>query len=121
MIEPARIHNRAEENKDALKKSSGEEDEDFRILKYWIQKGKAATMCKIDIFYYIGLRGVRRDYPRHCCGYHSLRFAAVSLAIVAADGHMERKDMVVASAATFGMAQCVDAIETKGAKHEHLI
>ncbi|PWA44043.1 Sel1-like protein [Artemisia annua] len=131
MIEPARIHNRAEENKDALKKSSGEEDEDFRILKYWIQKGKAATMCKIDIFYYIGLKGVRRDYPRHCCGYRSLYTRvnktvdkgeqAVSLAIVAADGHMERKDMVVASAATFVMAQCVDAIETTGAKHEHLI
>ncbi|PWA41908.1 Sel1-like protein [Artemisia annua] len=154
MIEPARIHNRAEENKDALKKFSGEEDEDFRILKYWIQKGKAATMCKIDIFYYIGLRGVRRDYLRHFCGYRSLytrvnktvdkgeqgsswlfkratgankdipyltRFAAVSLAIEAADGHMERKDMVVASAATFVMAQCIDAIETTGAKHEHLI
>ena len=61
VMEPVRLHNGAEENKDALRKSRGEEDEDFQILEYQAQKGNAAAMYKIGIFYYFGLRGLRRD------------------------------------------------------------
>ncbi|KAI3762246.1 hypothetical protein L1987_52671 [Smallanthus sonchifolius] len=64
VVEPVRIHNGAEENKDALRKSRGEEDEDFQILEYQAQKGNAVAMYKIGIFYYIGLRGVRRDHAK---------------------------------------------------------
>ncbi|KAL8153565.1 hypothetical protein V2J09_011325 [Rumex salicifolius] len=61
VIEPVRIHVGAEENKEALRKSRGEEDEDFQILEYQAQKGNALAMYKIGIFYYHGLRGLRRD------------------------------------------------------------
>ncbi|KAI7751303.1 hypothetical protein M8C21_002863 [Ambrosia artemisiifolia] len=64
VIEPVRIHNGAEENKDALRKSKGEDDEDFLILEYQAQKGNAVAMYKIGIFYYFGLRGVRRDHAK---------------------------------------------------------
>ncbi|KAJ0694818.1 putative ERAD-associated E3 ubiquitin-protein ligase component HRD3 [Helianthus annuus] len=64
VIEPVRIHTGAEENKDALRKSRGEEDEDFQILEYQAQKGNAVAMYKIGIFYYFGLRGVRRDHAK---------------------------------------------------------
>lgn len=64
VIEPVRIHNGAEENKEALRKSRGEEDEDFQILEYQAQKGNAVAMYKIGIFYYFGLRGVRRDHVK---------------------------------------------------------
>lgn len=61
VIEPVRIHVGAEENKEALRKSRGEDDEDFQILEYQAQKGNAGAMYKIGIFYYFGLRGLRRD------------------------------------------------------------
>ncbi|GLU12894.1 hypothetical protein SLE2022_295510 [Rubroshorea leprosula] len=64
VIEPVRIHNGAEENKDALRKSRGEEDEDFQILEYQAQKGNAAAMYKVGLFYYFGLRGLRRDHTK---------------------------------------------------------
>lgn len=64
VIEPVRIHNGAEENKEALRKSRGEEDEDFQILEYQAQKGNAGAMYKIGIFYYFGLRGLRRDHAK---------------------------------------------------------
>ncbi|CAI0400418.1 unnamed protein product [Linum tenue] len=64
VIEPVRIHNGAEENKDALRKFKGEDDEDFQILEYQAQKGNAAAMYKIGLFYYFGLRGLRRDYVK---------------------------------------------------------
>lgn len=64
VIEPIRIHNGAEENKEALRKSRGEEDEDFQILEYQAQKGNAAAMYKIGLFYYFGLRGLRRDHGK---------------------------------------------------------
>ncbi|CAA2974563.1 ERAD-associated E3 ubiquitin- ligase component HRD3A [Olea europaea subsp. europaea] len=64
MIEPIRIHNGAEENKEALRKSRGEEDEDFQILEYQAQKGNAGAMYKIGLFYYFGLRGVRRNHAK---------------------------------------------------------
>lgn len=64
VIEPVRIHVGAEENKDALRKSRGEDDEDFQILEYQAQKGNAGAMYKIGIFYYFGLRGLRRDLPK---------------------------------------------------------
>ncbi|CAN4125252.1 unnamed protein product [Withania somnifera] len=62
VTEPVRIHSGTEENKEALRKSRGEEDEDFQILEYQAQKGNAGAMYKIGIFYYFGLRGVRRDH-----------------------------------------------------------
>ncbi|GMN51279.1 hypothetical protein TIFTF001_020428 [Ficus carica] len=64
VLEPVRIHNGAEENKEALRKSRGEEDEDFQILEYQAQKGNAAAMYKIGLFYYFGLRGLRRDHTK---------------------------------------------------------
>lgn len=64
VIEPVRIHTGAEENKEALRKSRGEDDEDFQILEYQAQKGNAGAMYKIGIFYYFGLRGVRRDHAK---------------------------------------------------------
>lgn len=64
VIEPIRIHSGSEENKEALRKSKGEEDEDFQILEYQAQKGNGGAMYKIGIFYYFGLRGVRRDYAK---------------------------------------------------------
>ncbi|XP_057952673.1 ERAD-associated E3 ubiquitin-protein ligase component HRD3A-like [Malania oleifera] len=64
VIEPIRIHNGAEENKEALRKSRGEEDEDFQILEYQAQKGNAGAMYRIGIFYYFGLRGLRRDHAK---------------------------------------------------------
>ncbi|KAK6249797.1 Sel1-like repeat - like 1 [Theobroma cacao] len=64
VIEPVRIHNGAEENKEALKKSRGEDDEDFQILEYQAQKGNAGAMYKMGLFYYFGLRGLRRDHAK---------------------------------------------------------
>ncbi|GAA0174698.1 ubiquitin-protein ligase [Lithospermum erythrorhizon] len=64
VIEPIRIHNGVEENKEALRKSRGEEDEDFQILEYQAQKGNAAAMYKMGIFFYFGLRGIRRDHSK---------------------------------------------------------
>ncbi|KAK1583235.1 hypothetical protein Q3G72_022040 [Acer saccharum] len=61
LVEPVRIHNGAEENKGALRKSRGEEDEAFQILEYQAQKGNAGAMYRIGLFYYFGLRGLRRD------------------------------------------------------------
>ncbi|KAG6390718.1 hypothetical protein SASPL_148462 [Salvia splendens] len=52
------------ENKAALRKSRGEDDEDFQILEYQAQKGNAGAMYKIGIFYYFGLRGVRRNHAK---------------------------------------------------------
>ncbi|XP_073295580.1 ERAD-associated E3 ubiquitin-protein ligase component HRD3A-like [Primulina huaijiensis] len=64
VVEPIRIHNGAEENKEALRKARGEDDEDFQILEYQAQKGNAAAMYRIGIFYYFGLRGIRRDHSK---------------------------------------------------------
>ncbi|XP_052182525.1 ERAD-associated E3 ubiquitin-protein ligase component HRD3A [Diospyros lotus] len=64
VIEPVRIHNGAEENKEALRKSRGEEDEDFQIMEYQAQKRNAIAMYRIGIMYYFGLRGVRRDHAK---------------------------------------------------------
>ncbi|KAL5544937.1 hypothetical protein UlMin_008721 [Ulmus minor] len=64
VIEPVRIHNGAEENKEALRKSRGEEDEDFQILEYQAQKGNAGAMYRIGFFYYFGFRGLRRDHGK---------------------------------------------------------
>ena len=49
MIEPARIHNGVEEDSEALRKSSGEEDEYFQIWEYQTQNGKGAGMYKVGI------------------------------------------------------------------------
>ncbi|KOM41066.1 hypothetical protein LR48_Vigan04g126400 [Vigna angularis] len=62
VIEPVRFHNGAEENKEALRKSRGEEDEDFQILEYQAQKGNVVAMYKVGLFYYFGLRGLRGDH-----------------------------------------------------------
>ncbi|KAJ4848371.1 ERAD-associated E3 ubiquitin-protein ligase component hrd3a [Turnera subulata] len=64
LLEPVRIHNGAEENKEGLRKSRGEDDDVFQILEYQAQKGNAAAMFKIGLFYYFGLRGLRRDHAK---------------------------------------------------------
>ncbi|XP_023907823.1 ERAD-associated E3 ubiquitin-protein ligase component HRD3A isoform X1 [Quercus suber] len=64
VIEPVRIHSGTEENKEALRKSRGEDDEDFQILEYQALKGNAGAMYKIGLFYYFGLRGLRRDHAK---------------------------------------------------------
>ncbi|KAJ6977025.1 ERAD-associated E3 ubiquitin-protein ligase component HRD3A [Populus alba] len=64
VIEPVRIHHGAEENKEALRKSRGEDDDVFQILEYQAQKGNAGAMFKIGYFHYFGLRGLRRDHAK---------------------------------------------------------
>ncbi|KAK6148147.1 hypothetical protein DH2020_019059 [Rehmannia glutinosa] len=64
VIEPIRIHNGAEENKEALRKSRGEEDEDFRFWSTRHKKGMQELCIKLEYFYYFGLRGVRRDHAK---------------------------------------------------------
>lgn len=64
VIDQIRLHNGAEENKDALRKLRGEDDDDFQILEYQAQRGNAAAMHKIGLFYYFGLRGLKRDHAK---------------------------------------------------------
>ena len=61
LVEPVPLNDGLEENKEALRRFRGEEDDDFQILEYQARKGNAAAMFKVGIFYYSGLRGVRRD------------------------------------------------------------
>lgn len=61
VIEPVRIHNGAEENDGVLWRFRGEEDDDFKILEDQAKKGVAGAMHKLGLFYYFGLRGLRRD------------------------------------------------------------
>uniref|UniRef100_A0A0D6R345 DOD-type homing endonuclease domain-containing protein n=1 Tax=Araucaria cunninghamii TaxID=56994 RepID=A0A0D6R345_ARACU len=70
LIDPVRINDGAEENKEALRKSRGEEDDDFQIIEYQAQKGNAMAMYKLGIFYYFGLRGVRRDHAKALAWFH---------------------------------------------------
>ncbi|BAF11525.1 eRAD-associated E3 ubiquitin-protein ligase component HRD3 precursor [Oryza sativa Japonica Group] len=67
VIEPVRLHSGTEENKEALRKSRGEDDEDFQITEYQAQRGNTVAMHKLGLLYYYGLRGVRRDYGK---AYH---------------------------------------------------
>ncbi|KAL5218464.1 hypothetical protein ABZP36_019148 [Zizania latifolia] len=67
VIEPVRLHSGTEENKEALRKSRGEDDEDFQITEYQAQRGNTIAMHKLGLLYYYGLRGVRRDYGK---AYH---------------------------------------------------
>lgn len=64
MIEPGRIHNGTEENKETLRKYRGEDNEDFQITEYQAHKGNAFAMYGMGLLYYYGLRGVRRDYAK---------------------------------------------------------
>ncbi|KAI9080023.1 hypothetical protein K1719_037956 [Acacia pycnantha] len=64
VIDQVRLHKGAEENTEALRKSRGEDDDDFQILEYQAQRGNAAAMYKIGLFYYFGLRGLRRDHVK---------------------------------------------------------
>lgn len=61
VLEPVRIHYGAEENKWGLRKSRGEEDDDFQIIEFQAQKGSAPAMRRIGNIFYFGLRGVRRN------------------------------------------------------------
>ncbi|MCO5608676.1 hypothetical protein L7F22_062890 [Adiantum nelumboides] len=61
LVEPVPLNDGLEENKDALKRSRGEEDDDFQILEYQARKGNAGAMFRVGLFYYSGLRGIRRD------------------------------------------------------------
>eukprot|EP00252_Welwitschia_mirabilis_P001496 TRINITY_DN1135_c0_g1_i1.p1 TRINITY_DN1135_c0_g1~~TRINITY_DN1135_c0_g1_i1.p1 ORF type:complete len:678 (+),score=132.79 TRINITY_DN1135_c0_g1_i1:342-2375(+) len=64
LVEPIRLYDGTEENKEGLRKSRGEEDDDFQIIEYQAQKGNAAAMNKLGLFYYFGLRGVQRDHAK---------------------------------------------------------
>lgn len=64
LIEPVRISNGAEENKQALRKFRGEDDEDFQILEYQAQRGNADAMYRVGVFHYFGLRGLHRDHVK---------------------------------------------------------
>ncbi|ONK75263.1 uncharacterized protein A4U43_C03F15050 [Asparagus officinalis] len=64
VISPIRIHFGTEENKEALRKSRGEDNEDFQMTEYQAVKGNALYMHKLGVFYYYGLRGVRRDHMK---------------------------------------------------------
>ncbi|ONK77710.1 uncharacterized protein A4U43_C02F9710 [Asparagus officinalis] len=64
VIEPVRIHFGSEENKEALKKLRGEDNEDFHMAEYMALKGSALHMFDMGIMYYYGLRGLRRDYGK---------------------------------------------------------
>ena len=56
-----RIHKGGEENKEALRKFRGEEDDDFKILEHQAQRGDAWSMFKIGLFYYFGVKSLRPD------------------------------------------------------------
>ncbi|KAF9592461.1 hypothetical protein IFM89_014951 [Coptis chinensis] len=64
VTEQVRINSGREENKEALRKLRGEEDEDFQFTEYQALKGNAGAMYKIGLFYYFGLRGLRRDHDK---------------------------------------------------------
>ncbi|KAJ4750823.1 ERAD-associated E3 ubiquitin-protein ligase component HRD3 [Rhynchospora pubera] len=64
MMEAVRLHSGTEENREALRKSRGEDDEDFQITEYQAQRGNAAAMYKLGLLYYYGLRGLRRDHAK---------------------------------------------------------
>lgn len=64
LVEPVPLNDGLEENKEALRRSRGEEDDDFQILEYQARKGNAGAMFKVGVFYYSGLRGVRRDHGK---------------------------------------------------------
>lgn len=61
VLEIIRIHNGAEENKEALKKFRGEADEGFQVLEHQALRGNPGAMYQIGMFYYFGMRGVPRD------------------------------------------------------------
>ncbi|WVZ01864.1 hypothetical protein V8G54_022670 [Vigna mungo] len=77
VIEPVRLHNGAEENKEALRKSKGEEDEDFQILEglrrdhskalSWflkaVEKGEPRSVELLGEIYARGA-GVERNYTK---------------------------------------------------------
>jgi SEL1 protein len=67
VIEPVRLQSGTQENKEAIKKSRGEDDEDFQITEYQAQRGNATAMYKFGLLYYYGLRGLARDYGK---SYH---------------------------------------------------
>ncbi|KFK41793.1 hypothetical protein AALP_AA2G172800 [Arabis alpina] len=61
MVEPIRIHRGTEENKNILRKFG----EDFKILEYQAQIiGNPSAMYRVGMFYYFGMRGLRRDYAK---------------------------------------------------------
>ncbi|KAF5198805.1 Erad-associated e3 ubiquitin-protein ligase component hrd3a [Thalictrum thalictroides] len=62
--DPVRIHSGTEENSDGLRKSRGEDNEDFQITEYQALKGNAGAMYKMGIFYYFGFKGVRRNHAK---------------------------------------------------------
>uniref|UniRef100_A0A0A9DDR5 Uncharacterized protein n=1 Tax=Arundo donax TaxID=35708 RepID=A0A0A9DDR5_ARUDO len=64
VVEPVRIHSGTEENKEALRKSLGEDDQDFHIREYQAKRGNATALYKLGLLYYYGLRGLRRDYGK---------------------------------------------------------
>lgn len=64
LLEYVRLNYGLEESKDVLKKFRGEEDDDFQFLEYQARKGHPDFMFQLGVFYYYGLRGVRRDHSK---------------------------------------------------------
>ncbi|KAG2664683.1 hypothetical protein I3843_16G092200 [Carya illinoinensis] len=64
VIEAVRIHIGAEENKEVLMRSRGEDAEEVQILEFQAQKGNAEAMYAIGMLYYLGLRGLRPDHAK---------------------------------------------------------
>ncbi|XP_024403374.2 ERAD-associated E3 ubiquitin-protein ligase component HRD3A isoform X2 [Physcomitrium patens] len=64
LTEPVRLNEGFEESRESLKKFRGEDDDDFQFLEYQAHKGYPEAMYRLGVFYYFGLRGVRRDHGK---------------------------------------------------------
>ncbi|KAJ3681662.1 hypothetical protein LUZ60_014235 [Juncus effusus] len=64
VVETVRLHSGTEENRKALRKSRGEDDEDFQITEYQAVRGNGVAMYNLGFLYYYGLRGLRRDHSK---------------------------------------------------------
>uniref|UniRef100_A0A7I4C8R2 ERAD-associated E3 ubiquitin-protein ligase component HRD3A n=2 Tax=Physcomitrium patens TaxID=3218 RepID=A0A7I4C8R2_PHYPA len=64
LLEYVRLNYGLEESKDVRKRFRGEDDDDFQFLEYQARKGHPDFMFQLGVFYYYGLRGVRRDHSK---------------------------------------------------------
>ncbi|EOA34591.1 hypothetical protein CARUB_v10022149mg, partial [Capsella rubella] len=61
---PIRIHRGPVQDTGMLRKFHGEDSEDFKIIESYAQIGYPSAMNKTGLFYYFGLRGLRRDHAK---------------------------------------------------------
>ncbi|XP_010416167.1 PREDICTED: ERAD-associated E3 ubiquitin-protein ligase component HRD3A-like [Camelina sativa] len=59
-----RIHRGTYEDKNMLRKFHGEDSEDFKIVEHYAQIGYPSSMYRVGLFYYFGMRGLRRDHAK---------------------------------------------------------